>query len=63
MAAAIALTFAFVTAEAVAGYFGHSLALMSDAGHNLADVAALSGRHWTISDFRSSMKANEKHQA
>jgi cobalt-zinc-cadmium efflux system protein len=35
------LTFAFVTAEAVAGYFGHSLALMSDAGHNLADVAAL----------------------
>jgi cobalt-zinc-cadmium efflux system protein len=38
---AIALTFAFVIGEAAAGYFAHSLALMSDAGHNLTDVLAL----------------------
>jgi cobalt-zinc-cadmium efflux system protein len=37
----IALTVAFVIAEAVAGYFSHSLALMSDAGHNLSDALAL----------------------
>jgi len=37
----ILLTFAFVLAEAVAGYFAHSLALLSDAGHNLADALAL----------------------
>jgi cobalt-zinc-cadmium efflux system protein len=41
MAAAVALTLAFVLAEAFAGWFGHSLALLSDAGHNLADAAAL----------------------
>jgi cobalt-zinc-cadmium efflux system protein len=45
MAAAVTLTFAFVVAEAVSGWFGHSLALLSDAGHNLADVAAL-GLSW-----------------
>ncbi|WP_422924704.1 cation diffusion facilitator family transporter [Singulisphaera sp. PoT] len=37
----IALTLGFVAAEAVAGYFAHSLALMSDAGHNFADALAL----------------------
>ena len=42
MAVAVALTLGFVVAEAVSGWFGHSLALLSDAGHNLADVAALS---------------------
>jgi cobalt-zinc-cadmium efflux system protein len=41
MAAAVALTLAFVLVEAFAGWFGHSLALLSDAGHNLADAAAL----------------------
>jgi cobalt-zinc-cadmium efflux system protein len=41
MMAAVCLTLAFVAAEAVCGWFGHSLALMSDAGHNLADAAAL----------------------
>jgi cobalt-zinc-cadmium efflux system protein len=38
---AIALTLAFVVGEAVAGYFAHSLALMSDAGHNFSDALAL----------------------
>ncbi len=37
----IALTLAFTVGEAVAGYFAHSLALMSDAGHNLTDAMAL----------------------
>jgi cobalt-zinc-cadmium efflux system protein len=45
MGAAVALTLTFVVAEASAGWFGHSLALMSDAGHNLADAAAL-GFSW-----------------
>ena len=37
----IALTLAFVAGEAIAGYFAHSLALMSDAGHNFTDALAL----------------------
>jgi cobalt-zinc-cadmium efflux system protein len=41
MGAAVGLTLLFVTVEAVAGWFAHSLALLSDAGHNLADAAAL----------------------
>ena len=41
MATAVAVTLLFVIAEALAGWFGHSLALLSDAGHNLADAAAL----------------------
>ena len=45
MGAAVALTLAFVVAEAVGGWFAHSLALLSDAGHNLADAAAL-GFSW-----------------
>jgi cobalt-zinc-cadmium efflux system protein len=45
MAAAVALTLAFVLAEALAGWLAHSLALLSDAGHNLADAAAL-GLSW-----------------
>ena len=35
----------FVVVEAVCGWFAHSLALLSDAGHNLADAAAL-GFSW-----------------
>jgi cobalt-zinc-cadmium efflux system protein len=38
---AIVLTLAFVAGEAVAGYLAHSLALMSDAGHNFSDALAL----------------------
>jgi len=37
----IALNFLFVVIEVIAGLFIHSLSLLSDAGHNLADVAAL----------------------
>lgn len=45
MGAAVALTLAFVVVEAVCGWLAHSLALLSDAGHNLADAAAL-GFSW-----------------
>ncbi len=45
MGAAVTLTLAFVAVEAVAGWMAHSLALVSDAGHNLADAAAL-GFSW-----------------
>ncbi len=34
-------TLTFVAVEAVAGYLSHSLALLSDAGHNFADALAL----------------------
>src|SRR6266568_4398576 len=45
MGLAVILTMAFVIAEAIAGYFAHSLGLLSDAGHNFADAAAL-GFSW-----------------
>ena len=45
MGAAVTLTALFVLGEAVAGWFGHSLAILSDAGHNLADAVAL-GFSW-----------------
>lgn len=35
------ITLSFVIGEAIAGYFSHSLALLSDAGHNFADALAL----------------------
>ena len=38
---AVALNLAFVIVEAVAGFVGHSLGLLSDAGHNLSDVFSL----------------------
>ena len=38
----ITLNFLFVVIEAVVGFYIHSLSLLSDAGHNLADVFALS---------------------
>src|ERR1700674_1956137 len=37
----VLITVAFVIAEAAAGYFSNSLALLSDAGHNFADALAL----------------------
>jgi cobalt-zinc-cadmium efflux system protein len=37
----ILITLIFVLVEAITGYFSHSLALMSDAGHNFADALAL----------------------
>ncbi len=45
LAGAVGLTLAFVAIEALFGWFGHSLAVLSDAGHNLADAAAL-GFSW-----------------
>src|SRR3954447_18277499 len=42
---AVAATLGFVVLEALAGWYGHSLALLSDAGHNLADAMAL-GFSW-----------------
>jgi cobalt-zinc-cadmium efflux system protein len=41
MGFAVLLTLLFVFGETVAGYFANSLALLSDAGHNFADAAAL----------------------
>ncbi|HWP45214.1 MAG TPA: cation diffusion facilitator family transporter, partial [Blastocatellia bacterium] len=37
----LGLTFAYMLAEAAGGYFTNSLALLSDAGHMLTDVASL----------------------
>src|SRR6266850_2744891 len=37
----IIVTAAFVIGETIAGYFAHSLALLSDAGHNFSDALAL----------------------
>jgi cobalt-zinc-cadmium efflux system protein len=37
----MALTLALVAGEAAAGFWGDSLALLADAGHNLADALAL----------------------
>ncbi|MCW3126188.1 MAG: ybgR [Bacteroidetes bacterium] len=37
----IAFNFLFVVIEVVVGFYIHSLSLLSDAGHNLADVASL----------------------
>lgn len=45
LAISLVLTFAFVIVEAIAGYRAGSLALLSDAGHNLTDVIAL-GLSW-----------------
>src|SRR5580765_875309 len=45
MGMAVILTVTFVIGEAIAGYFAHSLALLSDSGHNFADAAAL-GFSW-----------------
>jgi len=45
LAFSLGLTLAFVVVEAIAGWWGNSLALLSDAGHNLTDVIAL-GLSW-----------------
>lgn len=45
MGLAVLLTVLFVAGEAAAGWWGHSVALFSDAGHNLADAMAL-GFSW-----------------
>ena len=48
MATATGLTLLFVAGEAFAGWRAHSLALMSDAGHNFADAAALAFSWYAI---------------
>src|SRR5579884_3782574 len=45
---AIALTALFVLIEAIAGILAHSLALLSDAGHNLTDTLALVLSLWAF---------------
>src|SRR6188768_613041 len=37
----IGLNLGFVAAEVIAGFYNDSLSLLSDAGHNLADVGSL----------------------
>jgi cobalt-zinc-cadmium efflux system protein len=41
LSAAVVATLVLVAAEFVGGYFGHSIALVSDAVHNLSDIPAL----------------------
>lgn len=41
LALSIFITLGFVVGEAITGYLSHSLALVSDAGHNFADALAL----------------------
>jgi cobalt-zinc-cadmium efflux system protein len=41
LVAVLALTFAYMLAETIGGFLTNSLALLSDAGHMLADVASL----------------------
>ena len=41
LALALVITLIFVAVEAAAGWYANSLALLSDAGHNLTDVFAL----------------------
>src|SRR5476649_1470976 len=57
MGAAVALTLTFVVVEAASGWFAHSLELLSDAGHNLADAAAL-GFSW----YALSIASKPSHQ-
>src|SRR5437867_1776263 len=55
----ISLNFLFVLIEAFAGLRVHSLSLLSDAGHNLADVASLI---LSLFAFRMlKVKANERY--
>lgn len=48
MGAAIIVTLLFVAGETVAGFLTHSLALLSDAGHNFADALALGFSWWAM---------------
>jgi cobalt-zinc-cadmium efflux system protein len=45
---ALAITVAVMIVEAVGGWLAHSLALLADAGHMLADVAALGLSLWVM---------------
>lgn len=53
----IVLNLAFVLVEGIAGWWTHSLALLTDAGHNLSDVASLA---LSLLAFRlAKVKAND----
>jgi cobalt-zinc-cadmium efflux system protein len=54
---ATAITVAFVFGEAIAGWLGQSLALLSDAGHNLADAGALA-----LSWYALRLSAKRSHE-
>jgi len=55
----ISLNFLFVVIEVIVGLFVHSLSLLSDAGHNLADVGALA---LSLLAFRLlKVKSNEQY--
>jgi cobalt-zinc-cadmium efflux system protein len=55
----MALNFLFVVAEVAVGLYIHSLSLLSDAGHNLADVGALG---LSLLAFRlQKVKSNERY--
>jgi len=44
----IALNVAFVVAEVIAGFIYHSVSLLTDAGHNVSDVASLLLSLWAL---------------
>lgn len=48
----IVLNIVFVLAEAGAGFYYDSLALLSDAGHNLSDVVILVFGDGSLCDYR-----------
>lgn len=48
LALALGLTLAFVVVEAAAGLLANSLALLTDAAHNLTDVLALALTWWAL---------------
>ena len=45
---ALALNGAIVVAQVVAGFVAHSLGLLADAGHNVADIAAVTLSIWAV---------------
>ena len=48
----LAVTLLFCAGEAVAGYVSHSLALLSDAGHNVSDAVALGLAAYAVAAIR-----------
>ncbi len=59
LAISLLLTLAFVVFEAIAGYRANSLALLSDAGHNLTDVLALGLSWYALSKSRKPANAKK----
>jgi cobalt-zinc-cadmium efflux system protein len=59
LALSITVTLAFVIGEGITGFVAHSLALMSDAGHNFADALALM-LSWY--GFRIAMRPSSSHR-